>query len=323
MKIGKFCAVWLIMGMLLACSGCQLAQEDAGAEKNQSRLIGVLITTEYLDLLDRDGYFEDHANEILNGGFPVAVDTDGYEGRLYAELVSRTLTDQETGETTEIQEYQFADVQGISFFTPTVPATEQEDSFLSNQSDEGLSDGHIAVITGEEEQITLEGTVFITTACANKTFYINPVYQDEEGQVYVLSGHGISQSGDLSTGARFSTKLEESTTVTVENESRVTTTTVDIGIEVIDLPEQIVVLQMNEQSEVIDRTSYTPGELPEELLPDAETAYLIVETYGRDSLQQATINRMLYEKDSTGIETFASREDGVCVECWTALVWDS
>lgn len=320
MRIYKYCAVWLIVCIMLCCSGCQLAQEDTAVENSPSRLIGVLITTEYLDCFDMEKYLTDHTDRI--GKDFNLTDTDAYEGRLYAELVSRTLTDQETGESTEIQEYQFSDVQGIAFFVPTVSDTEQGDSFVSTQS-EGISNGHFALATGDEERITLEGTVFITSKCAGKSFYINPVYQDAAGSVYALAGQGISQSGDLSAGSRFSTKLEESTTVTVEGESRVATTVVDIGIEVINVPTQVVILQMNDQSEVIERTSYVPGELPEELSLHTDTAYLVVETYGRDASQQIAVGRTLYEQDSTDIETFAAREDGVCVEHWTALVWDS
>ena len=54
----------LILGLPL--SGCQLAS-DRG-EDSEDQLVGVFVTTEYLDLMDMDAYLNDHLNELTDGG---------------------------------------------------------------------------------------------------------------------------------------------------------------------------------------------------------------------------------------------------------------
>ena len=319
MRKRNFGAICLAFCLLLL-SGCQLAREDTNAEE-QPRLIGAFITTEHLDLFDTERYFEDHINEILDNHH-ITGDTSAYEGRLYAELVTRTLTNEETGEASAYREYQFMGIDGIAFYAPTVSDGDGEESYVGSTSDEGISSGHFGIFTGDEERITLEGTIFITPQSAGKTFFVNPVYQDAEGRVYVTSGSGITQSGDLSEGARFSTKLEETTTVTEAGESHTAAASVDIAIEVVNTPEQVTLLQMDAESNVLLRTLYQPGTLPEVLIPEPDTSYLVVETQKRSGTGDVTVTRELYQKDDVTITTFCAREDGVCIEQRTALSWE-
>lgn len=323
MKLRNFCAICLAFYLLLL-SGCQLAREDTEAEADGSRLVGALITTEHLDLFDMDRYLNDHADELLSGeNHVIGDDASAYEGRLYAELVTRTLTNEETGETSEHREYRFTGIDGIAFYAPTVPATDNENSYVCSTSDEGISNGHFGVSTGEEERITLEGTILVTPQSFGKTFFVNPVFQDAQGRVYVTTGSGITQSGDMAEGARFSTKLEETTTVTDNGERRTAAASVDIAVEVINTPEQVSILQMDAESKLLLRTAYQPGTLPEELVPEPDTAYLIVETLKRGGTGESAVTRELYGIDSTSLTTYYAREDGICLEQWTTLIWES
>ena len=70
----------LLMGLL---GGCQLAREDAGANAIQDRLIGVFVTTDYIDLFDAEGYLNENLKGFQNGNVIVDGDTRRYEGRLY------------------------------------------------------------------------------------------------------------------------------------------------------------------------------------------------------------------------------------------------
>lgn len=70
------------LAMVLPLTGCQLALP--GEESAQDdRLIGVYVTTEYLDLFDIESYLEDNLNAGWTGG-EITGDTDPYEGRVYA-----------------------------------------------------------------------------------------------------------------------------------------------------------------------------------------------------------------------------------------------
>ena len=92
--------------MLCALAGCQLAKESAGANTNEDRLIGVLITTEPLGLFGFEGYLNDNFNSFRGGEINTnGSNTQNYQGRLYAVLIPRTLTNDSTGETSETEEY--------------------------------------------------------------------------------------------------------------------------------------------------------------------------------------------------------------------------
>lgn len=48
--------------MLTLLSGCQLAREDEG--ENGDRLVGVFVTTEYIDLFDMERYLNDNLRAV-------------------------------------------------------------------------------------------------------------------------------------------------------------------------------------------------------------------------------------------------------------------
>ena len=104
-------------------------------------LAGVFITREYLDLFDFESYLSDNASTIVNGGEITVEDQEKYNGRLYAVLKPRTLTNEETGDTTEHWEYVFEETTGIPFI---LVETKQPDgqSYMGSSSDGSVSDAH-------------------------------------------------------------------------------------------------------------------------------------------------------------------------------------
>ena len=115
--------------------GCSLARSDMDASAaSRDRLIGVYITTEYIDLFDLEGYIGANAS-ALSGGSIGEADAEQYNGRLYAELVD--------------ERYVFPGVDGFAFFMAT---TEHEyGTSYSNYTDEGVCGGKIAVNTNDNE----------------------------------------------------------------------------------------------------------------------------------------------------------------------------
>lgn len=63
-RIAAICLAAFLSGIL---AGCQLALEDAGADASESRLIGVFLTTEYLDLFDFESYLKDNIGRFSGG----------------------------------------------------------------------------------------------------------------------------------------------------------------------------------------------------------------------------------------------------------------
>ena len=59
-----FCT--MMSAILLA--GCQLAKEEAELQQERDKLIGVYMTTDYVDTFDFERYMEENIGDIMNGG---------------------------------------------------------------------------------------------------------------------------------------------------------------------------------------------------------------------------------------------------------------
>ena len=324
MKIKRRLTAFLAAAMLFNLTGCQLARQDAGEDAGGpgDRLIGVFITEEYLDLFDFEGYLKDNVQDLAGGGV-IAADDSSYQGRLYAELKTLTLTDEENGGLVTAKDYIFEGVEGISYFSATVPATEDTESYTTSSSDQAITDGHMEIHCGDDEdKLTLEGTLYLSAERSGGQ-YINPVYQSADGRVYAVTGSGFMISGERSEGSVYSQTLEETTTVTENGSRRQASSSITISVAVMHAPEQIAVLQMDADSSVLSRTAFQPGELPGSIKLSPGAAYLLVETHKRGSDGNPQVTRGLYDSSNEALETFYCRKDGVCVKQWTQLEWDS
>lgn len=322
-KLSALCLVAVVLSAVFTLTGCQLAREDG--EESQDRLIGVFLTTSYLELDGEEAQMKGAIWGAIRSTNPTSsvVTQNRPQGRLYAALADRILTSEETGATTTYSEYVFQGIEGISFFTATVPATEDNGSYTSTGSDSAISDGHAALhFKDNEDTIDLDGTIYLSIRHPGVIWYINPVYQSTDGSVYTTAGSGISFSGDTgAAGARYSTTLKETTTVTENGKAKSATTSVKISLAPMYPPEQVAVIQMGQGYHVLASAEYAPTELPSTFAPQAETQFIVVETRWRDHDGNFTVSRALYGKDDNSMETFYCREDGVCVKQSTSIKW--
>ena len=315
------CILVLVLAFVSGLTGFTLAQPGAGEAKEKDKLVGVFVTTEYLNLFDFEGYFNDNIGEMTTGGeISVAGDSAEYQGRLYATLIDRILTNEETGETVTTQDYVFEGIEGISYFWCTI--SDENGSYNSVSGGEALSDGHSSISsTDSGEDISLEGTIYVTPATSQTIYYMNPVYQSTDGRIYTMSGGGISFSGDSSEGEIFSRTLDAATTATVKGETNTYSISVKISINVMYPPQRICVLQFGPDGEILSRDEYLPGGLPEKITPEQECSYIVLETYKISPDQVEKVVRTLYQADDNSLESFYCREDGICVKQNTSLNW--
>lgn len=309
--------------VLLTLSGCRLAREDMQTNSREDRLIGVFVTTQYLDLFDFESYFHDNAGSFTGGEMVIGSDVNRYQGRLYAVLETKTLTNEETGATITNEEYVFPDVDGIAFYSVRMPDTPERDGYVTSGSGEGISDVHMGLHYGDEQNsTTLEGTVYMSSD-KNNTYYFNPIYQSADGRVYAASGSGFFSGGDQTEGAAYSQKLDASYTVTENGKTVTDKISIKISVKVMYPPEKITILQMDHNSTVVSRAEYAPGEVLERIGPQADTAYFIVETDKTDSEGQSLTTRALYGADAEYLESFSCRADGVCLKRQSRILWDN
>jgi len=306
MKTRKMLAACLAALILL--TGCQLAREEGAGDNSGDRLIGVLVTGAYLDPTSGQVFVDGRDSR--------------YRGRLYATLKTRSLTDSR-GEAFSKQEYVFDTVEGISYFAAAYTGAGGDHSYISSGGDEAISDAHTSMHYGDDEdKTTLEGTIYLSSKHPGGVSFINPVYQSPDGSVYAISGNGFS--ADIrSEGLHYSQTLEETTTITENGKSKSNSILIKISFAVMNPPEKIVVVQMDDANTTVSSAEYVPGELPSVITPEAGVAYIIVEAHKRDHAGVSFVSRTLYDKSNQAIDTFYSRDDGVCIKQWTQLRWSN
>ena len=290
--------------------------DDAAA--GSDRLVGVLITGEYLDLFDTDAYLDENIDKLLSGEEIGEAEAAKYQGRLYATLVARDDIADESGATIEHKEYVFEGIEGIGYYTYNV--INGSSQYWTARGDEAISDGSTHITsTDNGESISLEGTVYCSTRGERNMFYVNPVYQAANGEVYALGGGGISS--DATPGVSFSKELKESSSSDFGDGTESYEAVVRINFSFMDEPTGISVIQFDKNSELISRTEYEPGRLPGMLDALPETEYVIVETtlLSPDGGEYST--RELYQADDERFHAFYARGDGICVKQGCGINW--
>lgn len=301
-------AVILLAAFALgATGGVALSGGNADGEtarQTQGNLIGVLVTTEPLDLFDFEAYFNDHAREILNGSGEIGMEeAQEYGGRLYAAY-----TEEPRGK------YEFPDVEGFCHMSPRMKNAQGE--YNAVFSDEVFDATNIGVkSTDAGDELTLEATIYACDDSNLRAFYINPVYQEESGAVYAVSGQGTSFGGELA-GAH-TTTLTDTKTVTENGETTELTSSMTITICYVPRTAETTITQFSAQGELLKRETFAPEEVPDAMEPEKDAAYLIVET----SDVHGNVTRKLVDSGEDGLSTATPRADGICVQKWTELLW--
>lgn len=317
----------LSLALLLSLCGCRLAQPDEGGEGvRRDRLIGCYVTTEHLNLFDMEAYLNDNIGRLSGGGnITLDGDTSQYQGRIYAELVTETLTN-ENGESYEYSEYRFTELEGISLFAPTV--NKDGESYITSVTDTPVNDVHFGSKsidngTGVETQgVDLEGTVYIPADGRAAKFYMNPVYQSDDGSVYLTAGSGLQY--DTTLGGASTLSLSDEQTRTVNGEESISyTAAVKMNFDAVAVPTLVRVIEMDAENSVLKTVDIIPGELPETYEPLGGTAYLLLETYTADEEGNEVIARSIAEKDGEekNITVFVPVDEGYLVKALCEVLW--
>ena len=72
-----------ILAALLLLSGCSLALPEEDGKTDGDPMVGVLVTTQPLDLFDSEAYLRENASTVLNGGMIRADDAEKYSNALF------------------------------------------------------------------------------------------------------------------------------------------------------------------------------------------------------------------------------------------------
>lgn len=307
LMIKRLLAICLAISMAFL-SGCSLAKPEP--VQRQDRLAGVLVTAEHLDLFDMEAYLNDQLNVL---GTHEVSDTSGYEGRIYGEL---TPTGRYEDGTTKY-EVSFPGVEGYFLVDLRLSASgvweEGEEYYWCSTGNGGFYDvksGFTATDAGEESSLEMtlaywqEGMV---------TMFVNPIYQCNDGRIYVTSGSGLS--GELYLGGEMTHTLNDTLTTTVDGESKTMSACVKVHA-VHALPtKELQLIQMDETHRVIAQNTYQSGSFPEELTVEETAAYLIVQTTDGE-----TVRRELRQRGDENAPYFTA-QGPICVPGGVKLNW--
>lgn len=321
MKIKRIVSTFLAVLLMMSFCGCQLAQKNMGEDSATAHIIGLIITTEYLDLFDAEAYLADHFAGISSGEFSFSENSDRYNGRYYATL--QPITDPNgTGSQKTYYQYEFIGIEGMPFFSANHPDSVDMSDFLASCYDSAVSDIHTHIfISDSGERVELDGTIYLATTQTNKSLFLNPVYQTQDGSVYVESGDFFERGGVIDEGLFVTNTYSDTTTTTRNGVSETGGNTIQLSIAFLNPPEKIVVIQMDQNSKMVKSAEFAPGELPETLTPEPSTEYVVVETYKADSEGSSVVTRDLFSRDDETFFSFYARTDGICVKQWTTLEW--
>ena len=289
----KILAFILMLTMLLT-NGCQLAKEEAsndGIGKDDC-LVGLLIT---------EGQ-------------------RGIDESVYATVDKKNSEDPGDWEIT------FPGVEGISFFVPEFRYGDGEhDSFIMVVGSDEISDVKNCLNvsdTGSNREIT--GNIYVgRVADKEYIYYMNPVYQTVDGEIYVTQGQGLMGSEAEGTGALGSWNVKEEKELKVNGKATVQGISVDVTFEMMYIPTEIRVHQMDMEHNILVSQEYEPGTLPEEVKCEEQTAYVLVETDRVDLEGKSITEREMCTADDEGkiiVETFSKGEFGALKKQMTTFI---
>jgi len=217
--------------------------------------------------------------------------------------------------------HNFFGVDGMAFFVRQ--GSHEAGTYTASHVDETIVSGGMHVHSSDYGvSITLEGTIYLAPEGFRGTvFSVNPVYQAADGSIFARVGNSMTSSGSYAEGQRISQTLTSTHTITESGRTRVGSTSVTISVGIMYAPERVVVLQMDSGSDVISRTEFAPGAMPDEITPESEVEFFIVETHSVSYAGDARVARSIYGREDERFETFSARHDGVMVKRSIRIIW--
>lgn len=295
----KQCIVLITALSAAVLSGCSLAQEEAGAQNPQEdRLVGVFVTTQHPD---------NGVPEMVmrpDGKIVIKENREGIPGRLIFE-------------ETSLQDVVFEGMDGYGIYSIQV-----QDENLGGNCFYGISDDVFSDIyweTGDKDLI--ETTIYVSREGPD-CFYFNPVYQTEQGDIYLQPGNGVAYA-EKTEGASFTHTLSWDRKVTGKDQESVTGSSFTVHITFAELPAAYRLLFFQEDNsadkvltgkELLSMEESGQWELK---IPE-ETAYLILE----QESGQGEITRTLCNRGDGSLEFLKSLGGGILVKQQIGLLWE-
>lgn len=285
--MNKILLLPLLGAMVLALTACQLAQEAAAVEEDT--LIGGFVTART-------------EGEFLEMGLPEETEESG---RLYA------------------QEGTFPGLEGV-YFTYEITYDSEANAYTTRSGpNEGLWEGGVTVgsvnYDTEREQRTagMSGKIYYGEGVEHTIFTLYPVFQTAEGERYLFLDGRVNVSGE-GEGIVLSTFYTSKSEVEVNGRMLTCETSLKVEIGAKPAARSVTLVQLDEAHRVLSQEDFLPGQCPDQLAPQPETSYLLVEY--RDS-QGEVAERELVQHGEEYLYTAWQMDSGFFAAQPTQLLW--
>lgn len=324
MKI-KVIAILIALCILAAViSGFQLKKPEAENKSTLGdRLIGTVITTESLNTFDMEAYLEENIGSIVKDENHTvnAEDKKAYNNKIYARQVIKEDTT-EDGEKITHKEYVFDDdINGYWIFDAKIPSTETEESYTCLCSEGGFSNVQSKIHHTDNglQEIELIADIYYSYEKWGTVFYMNPVYQESDGDIYCVEGMGYSVSGDkgsIDGNSSGSQTLSDKITVKENGEEVIYQSKVTINYIPVYVPVRTEFVFMNDDNKAISESEFNTHQVPSELNVPKGTEYVII----LQKSEEGTITDVI-GKNCEYAEILFEENQGICSKGSVTLKW--
>lgn len=283
--------------------GCSLAKEELQA-KGEDKLVGVFLTNTYVDT----------GTAELEVNWKGEVSFREEAGRIPGEVLWNRDTDQVNRPSGVV----FEGVEGYGIYSMEVPNESSEYGMGYSFQDDIFTELYMAV-TDEGE--SMEATVYVEKA-GPINFYMNPVYQTPQGEIYMQQGSAVS-CDSWSEGLSMSQTISTECTQNRNGEETKEKVSFTVHVTCAEKEEMASLVCMNSENNVIDTISTEnlrgmSSEEKAEFQVPAGTAYLIVQRQN----ESGEIVRTVCNRGEEFVSLMCSMGDGYLMPGGLTLVWE-
>lgn len=329
-KERRFLTCLMMAFIAVQLSSCSLATEDGDQISGEDTLVGVFVTTEYVDTVDWDtmdvgALVDGKLISSSDGKIPGSFDEENgqfvFEGLEGFSLGSIAIKNQENPEDfyqcsiasdcfdMVRQDYmdQVYSCSGSLYYDITRVGSEyrvyQDTSYKKEYPNADVD--HIVDEDGSESyEVLIDGEAL--------TFYTNPVYETEQGQIYLAAGQGmrVSGTGVKETEAQCSMTVSETAATTEHGERSETVNTIKVTYSG-KAPVQSVTFSLCSGSgKVLEKESYQADAIPDSIRWKDGTAYILVSLQKTDGTEEYD----LIHKDDRSYSVYL-QSDSLILKC--------
>ena len=318
-------------GLCAALCGCSLSLavpegDQRNADPHEDKMIGVYITREHLDLFDHEAWLEDNLNLFTGIGENSTMlwDAERYSQRLYAQLV-----EDEHGVKRVLD---FPGVEGWMMVDnpDSLTVTDEEGQLRTEPlwtDRDDMSNRHTNMhVKDDTTELSTEGTIYtplgqggweeVTDADTGNTvrlnaYYLNPVYIDQDGNVYLVQGNGMSTNVDSDwEGSQCSFSIGQDNRTAINGET-VTSESVkyEVHFYALWVAERYRFVQLDAEGQFIRADEFVPDALPETLPVESAADCILLERYYTDNNDAAQVHRVALSRGNNFMVPTGDQDD--------------